>query len=153
MKEALPVQGFRFHDAPITWELAPVEHERITLGRLLKRFYDSFDPKDIVSYRPPAFVRNPIQKNGEPAYDRDVIVIPYYRGFRVVLEKEGMFGPHPAYLYYYCEQVQGEVVWIATMQIEGMYYDDKVLLDEVTCAIRLKHFYQSPKSAEIIVVK
>lgn len=152
MKETLPLQGFRFHDAPIKWELAPVDYQMISLGNLLKRFYGTFD-KDIESYRPLAFVRNPTQRNGEPAYVNDVIVVPYRRNFRIVIEKEGIFGPHATYLYYSSEQLAGEVAWVATLQITGMYYDDQVILDELTCAIRLRQLYHSEKSAEQIVIK
>lgn len=152
MKEPLKLQGFRFADSPVAWELAPVDHEMISLGQLLTRFYRLFD-LDLETYYPLAWVRDPIQKNGEPAYVDPVIQSWYRRGFYVVIEKNRLFGPHGAFLYYKCEQLDNEAVWVATLQIKAMFYDDKTMQEELLCGIRLREFYHSETTALTTVIK
>src|SRR5687768_4104023 len=134
MKEPLRLQAFKYADSPIEWELAPVDSEVTSLGQLLQRFYTLFDRHDVVTFNPLAWHRNPIQANGEPLYSGDNILVLYRRGYHVRIEKEGMFGPHPAFLYYRCQEVE-DTLWLATLQISGMYYDDDLLRGEITAAI------------------
>jgi len=152
------IQPFNSQDenaAPAYWVLE-IEHRVMSLAQVLQRFYDEFDPEEPLSFNPLSLIYNP-EKEGKRIFSFDneqVLAAIYRKGFYVIIEKHFRLieGPHAAFLYYRTFQVEG-VVWVATLQIsDAMFYNDAAMLSALTLAIFNRDFYQSPKSAEQIVI-
>lgn len=147
----MDLEGFQYENAPWVWSLAPVEHEVTSMGQLVDRFYENFS----YSAKPLAWARNPVHPSeGTLYYSGDVIVIPYSSNYYVVIEKahREIFGPHRTKLLYKARQVN-ETYWVATLQLEAMFYSDERMLIVLTQAITDRQFYISDYSKKIIVIK
>lgn len=152
-KEPLGVDldGFKFSDADVRWELVPADLAVTTPALLLPRFRREWR----WWLRPLAFVRNP-EKQGMPVFGPyDVIVAVYSKGFYIVIERYGreMYGPHPARLYYRSHQMPGEIAWVAILQISAYWYSDERILDDLNAQIRNKKLWHSQHTANLIVLE
>lgn len=148
------VQGFKFHDAAITWELQAADLKVASLQQILERFYGQFDFSDLESFNPLGWARNPENKDGTLFYGlSDVIVVPFRRGFYIVIEKQyrELYGPHSARLLYKGHQCE-ETIWVAIMQVECYFYSDDKLRELLLAAIHEKAFYQSEHTQQQIVI-
>lgn len=153
MKEpAISVEGFRYADSHITWELVRQDYEVISCAQLLQKFRKEW--RWFIK-KPMAWARDPVDRTGEPMFsvNLEVIVAAYPKNFHIVIERTDMFGPHPARLYYRSTQVDNEIAWVAICQVEGMWHSDDRMLKGLNHAIRNKELFQSQKSAELIVIK
>lgn len=148
------MQGFRFHDAPIEWVLAPVEPKVATLQQLLQKFYNEFDPSEPETHNPLGVVRNPTDKEGKKFYgESETIVAAYRRGFFVTIEclYREHYGPHRARLLYRSWQT-GDLIWVAILQIEEFFFSDEKMLSALTRGIQESTFFQSQKTASTIII-
>ena len=149
------LNGFRYNDAPHTWALVEADYEVKSIGQLLYRFYSEFDIEDPEVNKPLAFSRDPQNKDQKPIYGpyNNVVVLPYRRNFYIVVEKKyrEIYGPHCARIFYKCRQID-DVVWVAILQFEAMFYNDEAILKAVTEGILSHGFYQSPQTRDEIVV-
>ena len=149
----MKLQGFRFYDAPCQWVIEK-KLERVTsIGKLLEKFYDLFTPEDDVSFNPLAVAIDP-EKNGDRIFGKlgSYVLVIYRRDFYVVIEKNfsNLYGPHAAQLMYKSDQT-GEPIWIAILQIEGLFYSQDKLVAYLTDAIKSQSFFQTPETSETIV--
>lgn len=149
MKEhAIPVDFFKHADSHVTWELQ--QNYDYTSPRILL-------PKFRKEWRwfltPIAWARNP-EKNGIPMFplDQEVIVAVYPKNFFIKIDRNDMFGPHPARLMYRSHQIKTEIAWIAICQIEGMWHSDERLLKSLNHEIRNKQLWHSQETANTSVM-
>lgn len=143
------------HTAPAYWVLE-TQYRQLSLAQMLQRFYDDFDPTEPLTYDPLGVVYNPEDANGKRFYSFDneqVVVFAYRRGFYIVVEKHWRYmeGPHSTKLFYKCHQIK-DTIWIATLQLNGMFYNEEAMLSAVILAVINQEFYQSEKSANEIVM-
>lgn len=154
LKETV-LQGFRFHDAPIEWVLAPIDPKTATLQQLLQKFYAEFDPRDDEElFRPLAFVRNPVDQELRPFYgEHEAILVAYRRSFIVTMEcaYRAPYGPHAVRLLYKSWQTS-ELIWVAILQIEEFFFSDEKMLTALTDKISKSNFFQTPKTASTIII-
>jgi hypothetical protein len=147
----MDVEGFLFENAAWRWELAKVDMEVCSMGQLVERFKENYS----YSAKPLAWVRDPINPTeGKPWYgDENVIIVAFPGRFFVKIEKahREMFGPHRTKLFYKAYQVE-ESYWLATLQLEAMFYSDERMLIALTQGIT-NGFYISEYSSKIIVIK
>ena len=152
--QLISVGGFRWPNAPTQWVLAPTDEAQISLGHLLEKFYELFDFDDDITFKPLVMVRDPLDKEGKPYFGSlaQILLVMYRRGYYVLIEKDfsNIFGPHAARLHRRSER--GEIVWIAVLQVENIsFYSDEKILAAVTTAIQSHTFYQTDKTAQILV--
>jgi hypothetical protein len=141
------VQPFNGENCPHSWVLEK-ELKVATLQELLGKFYEELD----YGFYPLAWAYNP-EKEGKPMYpDQHVVVVPFRLGFRVIIDRHGRFigGPHAAMLYYKCYQIE-DVVWVATLQLEAMFFNDQAMKDALSTAITNREFFHSEKTGQTII--
>jgi hypothetical protein len=147
----MDVEGFLFEDSAWRWELARRDMEVSSMGQLVDRFNENYS----YSAKPLAWSRNPVNPTeGTPWYgDEQVIIVPFPGRYFVKIEKafNNLNGPHRTKLFYKAYQVP-ETYWLATLQLEAMFYSDERMLIALTQGIT-DGFYISERSSKIIVIK
>lgn len=123
-------------------------------GDLLDKFNSAIDPADPITAKPLASVLNPENKGIRYHPFEDVWLFFYRQGFRVHVIKHFRWvsGPHPCRLYYQSWQTR-QIFWIATLQIEAMFYSEDAIQMNLTLAILDHQFYIADKSRKTIVSK
>lgn len=143
--------GVIHSDSPYRWVLER-DPDVTTLGKLLIKFYDLFHPDDLHPFKSLGWARDP-EHNGKRVYPESVhvIVVPYRKNFRIVIEKhfQLVMGPHFATLLYLTET--RELLWIAGIQLEGLFWSDDQMQSVLVAALQNKELYQSEKTANTIV--
>jgi len=131
--------------------LSIVAEPELRLTNVLERLhrFDSFHnglDGDVLT--PAARILNPEQGGHRIYHMDDVWLLPYYVGFRVLVLKHerSISGPHACRLLYQSNQTDS-LYWIATLQIEDvMFYNEPLVVEKLTTAIRHRQFYIAPKS-------
>ncbi len=143
--------GFRFDNAQTKWVL----EDRITKVKTLKQLLDEFYTEHSDSeppYKPLGWIRDPEQEGRRIYGDTTtVIMAPYRRGYYIVIEKQFQLiqGPHAARLYW--KHPDGGVVWVAIMQLQCMFYSDERMQSLLLTLLESREFYQSDKTAAIVI--
>ncbi len=128
--------------------------EITSAGHILRRFNEDFDPEDPITAKPLGSTLNP-EVGGRRIFPyEDVWIFLYRAGFRVHVIKHHRYvsGPHACRLYYRSWQTK-QLFWIATLQIEAMFYSEDAIGMQLTIAILEKQFYIAPKSEKLLVAK
>lgn len=148
MKQPIELQGFKFADSPIHWELVPVDAPVRSLANRLARFTDNWKEDSI----PKVWARNPENKDGQKLFFGEVILVMFSDGFHIVIDKaSNMFGPHAARLMYRSDHVEGEVAWVAICQLSAMWHSDDKMLAALQESINAGELWQSEETAKQVV--
>lgn len=158
----MDLSGFRFDSSLWRWTLEPVDLRVTSLQTLLATFTEDwkYDYHPILLRQPDGtngyLIRDPADKNGEPYYDplTNWIYLQYRRGFYITIERQyrEIFGPHPARLFYRSWQQPGEIIWVGICQVSAMWHSDERMFKGLQESVNEGGFYQSPKTAETIIV-
>lgn len=152
MKEPLDLRGFKFHNAPVRWELVPEMLPVTSLQLLLEKFYEEWQWHS----KPLGWARDPENKDGTPVFPHmGAVVAPCRCNFYFVIEKSfnTLFGPHKLTLFYRSHYVPNEFAWVAIAQIEGLWHSDERLRKAFMECIEAKQLFQSEDTAGTIVYK
>lgn len=153
----------------IEWEISPTyEAKSVTqLTRLFYKLHTYTERGKKIGAQPLTFLQNPpqfVMPDDPFAQDMHVAIYHSLRGkprtrYYVCVEQnihKVMIGPHVAKL---CLQIYGgkpgvypaKIIHLGTIQIEGNFFDTKLINVALRRAIRRKEYYASPKSQEEII--
>lgn len=134
--------------------IAETNHDLTNVVERLGYFYSLHVDRNECD-NPLARVLNPEHEGRRVHTDDDVWLLPFRKGYRVLVIKHwrGITGPHAARLYYQSRQTRS-LYWLATLQIDDtMFYNEEVIVAKLRAAIVAKEFYIAPHSRKDIVVK
>ena len=132
-----------FGESDLVWTLDKNEKAYTSYPDAIVRFYRDFEEG---CFDPLLSLLNP-EKDGVLYFPFSMVRLFFYRrDYRICIVKHHstMSGPHAARL-----QLKGAegLHWLASCQIEGNFYHETTILEQVKLAIVQKRFYVSPKSA------
>lgn len=118
-------------------------------------YFHSLHVADGECDQPLTRVLNPEHAGGRIHPHDDIWLLPFRKGYRVLIIKHyrSSLGPHAARLYYQSRQTR-LIYWVATLQIDGiMFYNEEQMVSALRQAIVNREFYIAPHSRKDIVVK
>lgn len=128
--------------------------EYTSAGDLLGRFEEDINSDDPITAKPLGSVLNPERSGIRYHPFEDLWVFFYRRGFRIHIIKHTRWatGPHACRLHYKSWQTN-KIYWIATLQIEAMFYSEDAIQMNLTLALLDHQLYISDRSRKDIIPK
>lgn len=130
------------------------DQEYTCAGDLLDKFNGEIDPNDPITAKPLGNVLNPETKGVRFHPFEDIWVFFYRRGYRIHVIKNVRYasGPHACRLHYRSWQTH-KIYWIATLQIEAMFFSEDTVQMNLTLALLDHQLYISDRSRKDIIPK